>query len=139
MELGSQFGATLISTENSEMVEPLRAVAYVRMSTDRQIYSTENQLDAITAYAALNNIAIVKTYKDERRSGLLLKGRRGLQSLISDVLLGHADFDMILVYDASRWGRFQDTDESAHYEFICREAGVRVEYCAEEFKNDKIH
>jgi DNA invertase Pin-like site-specific DNA recombinase len=31
---------------------------------------------------------------------------------------------------------FQDTDESAHYEFLCKEAGVRVEYCVEEFKND---
>jgi hypothetical protein len=27
-------------------------------------------------------------------------------------------------------------DEHAHYEFICREAGVGVEYCAEDFQND---
>jgi DNA invertase Pin-like site-specific DNA recombinase len=36
----------------------------------------------------------------------------------------------------SRWGRFQDTDESAHYEFICKSAGVPVHYCAETFTND---
>ena len=36
----------------------------------------------------------------------------------------------------SRWGRFQDADESAYYEFICREAGIAVRYCAEEFAND---
>jgi hypothetical protein len=36
----------------------------------------------------------------------------------------------------SRWGRFQDTDESAHYEFLCRSAGVPVQYCAEQFEND---
>jgi hypothetical protein len=43
---------------------------------------------------------------------------------------------VILVYDVSRWGRFQDSDESAYYEFICKEAGLRVEYCAEQFVND---
>lgn len=42
----------------------------------------------------------------------------------------------ILVYDVSRWGRFQDTDEAAHYEFICKHAGVPVHYCAEQFAND---
>lgn len=46
------------------------------------------------------------------------------------------DFDTILVYDISRWGRFQDVDESAHYEFICRQAGVQVIYCAEHFVDD---
>ncbi len=43
---------------------------------------------------------------------------------------------MILVYDVNRWGRFQDTDESAYYEFLCRRANLRVEYCAEPFNND---
>jgi DNA invertase Pin-like site-specific DNA recombinase len=113
-----------------------RAAQYVRMSTDLQKYSTQNQTDAIAAYAALYNLTIVRTYKDEGRSGLRMDGRQALKELISDVVLGHADFNRILVYDVSRWGRFQDTDESAHYEFICKEAGVRVEYCAETFEND---
>jgi hypothetical protein len=41
-----------------------------------------------------------------------------------------------LVLDVSRWGRFQDVDESAYYEFLCRQSGVRVQYCAESFVND---
>jgi len=41
-----------------------------------------------------------------------------------------------LVYDVSRWGRFQDTDEAAHYEFLCKLAGVPIHYCAETFAND---
>ena len=49
---------------------------------------------------------------------------------------GDGAFLHILVYDLSRWGRFQDTDEAAHYEFLCRQAGVTVHYCAEEFPND---
>ena len=49
---------------------------------------------------------------------------------------GNADFDAILVYDVSRWGRFQDADESAYYEYICKRAGINVHYCAEQFEND---
>ena len=47
-----------------------------------------------------------------------------------------ANFAHLLVYDVSQWGRFQDVDESAHYEFICRQAGVAVHYCAEPFENE---
>ena len=43
---------------------------------------------------------------------------------------------MILVYDVSRWGRFQDADESAYYEYLCKRAGIEVHYCAEQFEND---
>jgi hypothetical protein len=52
------------------------------------------------------------------------------------VLGGHANYSVVLVYDVSRWGRFQDPDQSAHYEFICREAGVQIAYTAEPFQND---
>jgi DNA invertase Pin-like site-specific DNA recombinase len=36
----------------------------------------------------------------------------------------------------SRWGRFQDADESAYYEYRCKRAGISVQYCAEQFEND---
>src|SRR5258708_28485884 len=49
---------------------------------------------------------------------------------------GRAQYKSILVYDVSRWGRFQDVDEAAHYEFLCKSAGVPVRYCAEQFHND---
>jgi DNA invertase Pin-like site-specific DNA recombinase len=52
------------------------------------------------------------------------------------VATGQDKFDTILVYDVSRWGRFQDADESAHLEYLCRLSGVRFEYCAEPFAND---
>jgi len=119
-----------------EVPHSLRAAQYVRMSTDNQRYSTQNQQDTIAAYAARRDLRIVRTYADEGCSGLRLENRQALKDLISDALTGHADFDLVLVYDVSRWGRFQDADESAHYEFICREAGVRVEYCGEAFDND---
>src|ERR1700744_5081597 len=72
---------------------------------------------------------------DEGRSGLRIKGRPALAELIQDVRSGRADYEAILVYDVSRWGRFQDVDESAHYEFLCRESGSPVHYCATTFVN----
>src|SRR6266542_4386443 len=62
--------------------------------------------------------------------------RPALAELIKDVQSGNTDFEHILVYDVSRWGRFQDVDESAHYEFVCRRSGIKVAYCAEQFDND---
>lgn len=114
----------------------IRAAEYVRMSTEHQRYSTENQGEAIRAYAARRNYEIVRTYADQGKSGLNIDGREGLRRLLSDVIGGAADFTMVLVYDISRWGRFQDADESAFYEYQCKRAGVRVEYCAEPFEND---
>ena len=113
-----------------------RAAEYVRMSTEHQKYSTENQSDAIRRYAAARSIDIVKTYADEGKSGLSIDGRDALKRLIGDVEGKRADFDAILVYDISRWGRFQDADESAYYEYICKRAGIAVQYCAEQFEND---
>ena len=113
-----------------------RAVEYVRMSTEHQRYSTENQSDVIRQYAAKRGIEIVRTYADAGKSGLRLEGRDALKRLIDDVQHGRADFTTILVYDVSRWGRFQDADESAYYEYICKRAGITVQYCAEQFDND---
>jgi len=98
---------------------PIRAAEYVRMSTDHQKYSTENHADAIRHYAATRGIEIVRTYADAGKSGLRIDGRDALKQLIDDVQAGTADFTMVLVYDVSRWGRFQDADESAYYEYIC--------------------
>ncbi|HEY2009828.1 MAG TPA: recombinase family protein [Rhizomicrobium sp.] len=113
-----------------------RAAIYVRMSTDHQKYSTQNQAEVINVYAAKRGIPIVATYADEGKSGLKLDGRDALKRLISDVEAGRTDFNTILVYDVSRWGRFQDADESAYYEYICKRAGITVQYCAEQFEND---
>lgn len=114
----------------------MRAAEYVRMSTDLQKYSTENQSEAIQQYANTRRIKIVRTYADAGKSGLKIEGRDALRQLIEDVQSGKTDFSAILVYDVSRWGRFQDADESAYYEYICKRAGIAIHYCAEQFEND---
>jgi DNA invertase Pin-like site-specific DNA recombinase len=125
-----------INDESAPGKPIFRAAQYVRMSTEHQQYSTENQGDKIREYAARRRIEIVRTYADDGKSGLRMEGRASLQQLIHDVENGKADFSIILVYDVSRWGRFQDADESAYYEYICRRAGIQVAYCAEQFEND---
>ncbi|MBZ9763309.1 recombinase family protein [Mesorhizobium sp. CA8] len=112
------------------------AAQYIRMSTEHQRYSLDNQVGAIGEYAEARGFAIVQTYADAGKSGLSLKGRAGLQKLLADVVTGQRNYSAILVLDVSRWGRFQDTDQAAHYEFICRDAGVHIHYCGEPFEND---
>lgn len=120
----------------SESSPARKAAQYVRMSTEHQRYSTTNQQDAIQVYALSRGFEIVKTYADEGKSGLRIGGRLGLQALLHDIELGVCDFEAVLVYDISRWGRFQDPDEAASYELKCRKAGIAVHYCAEQFEND---
>lgn len=127
---------SISTTPDIEDSGAIRAAQYVRMSTDHQQYSTENQREAIREYAKRRNIEIVRSYADDGKSGLRIDGREALQQLIQDVQSGCADFSLVLVYDISRWGRFQDADESAYYEYVCRRAGINIVYCAEQFEND---
>jgi DNA invertase Pin-like site-specific DNA recombinase len=113
-----------------------RAAEYVRMSTDHQQYSTENQHDVIQQFADAHGITIVRSFVDAGKSGVGIQGRDALQDLIKIVESGHADFSTILVYDVSRWGRFQEPDEGAYYEFRCIRANITVQYCAEHFPTD---
>src|SRR5690242_19695844 len=130
----------VITTKATDSLIPpartVRGAQYVRMSTDHQNYSPLNQADANENYAKARGIDIVVTYYDPGISGLHIEGRDALKQLIEDVQLKNRLFDVVLVYDISRWCRFQDIDESAYYEYICRRAGVTVCYCAEPFEND---
>ena len=123
-------------TKGDPQPTPIFAAAYVRMSTEHQQYSTSNQMDVIREYAKRRGMEIVKEYSDAGKSGLNIEGRESLAQMIQEVQSGEAKFSCILVYDISRWGRFQDADESAYYEHLCRRAGVAVHYCAEQFEND---
>lgn len=116
--------------------EPLVPVAqYLRMSTSYQRYSLDNQAAALSQYAFQHGMVVVQTYSDPGCSGLELKHRPGLRQLLQDVV-SKPLYKAIIVYDVSRWGRFQDPDEAAHYEFVCKSAGVPVHYSSELFEND---
>ena len=46
----------------------VRAAQYVRMSTEHQKYSTENQAEIIAQYAARRGFEIVRTYEDAEKA-----------------------------------------------------------------------
>jgi DNA invertase Pin-like site-specific DNA recombinase len=117
-------------------IKTIRAAEYVRMSTDQQQFSIAYQQAAIRLYAAQRGITVIRTYADEGISGLTLIERPAMIQLLADVESGTTDFDIVLVYDVSRWGRYQDTDEGAYHEYRCRKAGKNVEYCAEQFTSE---
>lgn len=111
------------------------AAEYVRMSTDVQVFSLEAQRELIADYAARHGFHIVRSFEDAGKSGMTSRSREGLKALLREVMC-KPKFGAILVADVSRWGRYQDIDEAAHYEFLCRQAGVQVIYCAEAFIDD---
>ena len=123
--------------KNSPEPAPLiPAAQYVRMSDEAQQYSIENQKAAIQEYAARHRFLIVKTYADAGKSGVIARNRPALRELLKDVVSGNSGYKAILVYDVSRWGRFPNNDEAAHYEFLCSSSGIPLHYCTEPFTND---
>ncbi|WP_281848670.1 recombinase family protein [Dyella sp. GSA-30] len=103
------------------------------MSTDKQDTSVANQQTAIAAYASAHHMVVAQSYVDEGLSGLDLEGRPALQRLLDHAQMHCTGCTAILVLDVSRWGRFQNVDESAFYEFLCTQHGLRVIYVAEPF------
>jgi DNA invertase Pin-like site-specific DNA recombinase len=110
-----------------------RAAAYVRMSSDRQELSIGTQLEAIRLYADTHQIEVVRVYEDAAKSGLQISNREGMRCLLREVMDEPRPFDVVLVYDVSRWGRFQDIDAAAYYEYTCRLHGAAVIYVRESF------
>ncbi len=118
------------------MSSGLPAAQYVRTSRSYEDAYIDHQKAVISKYARSHGFRVVTTYEDRGRSGLVLNRRPGLARLLDDIVNGRNAYECVLVYDISRWGRFQDADEAAHYEFICKRSGVNVCYCNEGFPND---
>lgn len=108
-----------------------RAAQYLRASSSKQPLSLQEQKLAIARYAHEHRIDVVATYADDARTGITLAGRDAMQQLLKDVMEADRRFDLVLVLDVSRWGRFQDLDEAAYHEYHCRKNGVQVVYVGE--------
>lgn len=113
----------MFSVLNSKPVK--RAVCYYRHSAeDKQENSVPIQREHAQKFAAQHNIEIIHEEADEGVSGLIAN-RPGFKRLFSDWVENPSapQFDFVLFYDISRWGRFQDQNEGAHYAFICKKHG----------------
>ncbi|MBI3956780.1 MAG: recombinase family protein [Candidatus Kerfeldbacteria bacterium] len=106
-----------------------RAVAYYRHSAeDKQENSVPIQRERVHKFAAENEIEIIHEEADQGKSGLSAQ-RQGFQMLLRNWILNpKANFNIVLVLDVSRFGRFQNQNEAAHYEYLCDTAGKRVWY-----------
>ncbi len=64
-------GRLAINSDNigTAVRAPVPAAQYVRMSTEHQRYSIENQSDAILQYAVRCGFDIVRTYADNGKCG----------------------------------------------------------------------
>lgn len=117
-----------VALDPAKLSNAVRAVAYVRMSTDQQELSIGTQLETISRYAEGNQMRLVRVYEDAAKSGLQIGNRSAMKQLLRDVMDEPRDFDVVLVNDVSRWGRFQDSDAAAYYEYTCRLHGAEVIY-----------
>src|SRR5947207_4050797 len=73
------------SKDPTSAEDSIPAARYLRMSTEHQQYSMDNQSEAIKLYAQEHNMEIVRTYSDAGKSGLTLEHRPGLRELLQDV------------------------------------------------------
>ncbi|MBS9766131.1 MAG: recombinase family protein [Flavobacteriaceae bacterium] len=107
-----------------------KAVAYYRHSAeDKQENSIAIQREHTEKFAKENNIEIIHEEADEGKSGLSAN-RPAFNRLFSNWIKNPKapEFHYILVYDVSRWGRFQDPNQAGHLEFQCTMYGKEVVY-----------
>ncbi len=124
-------------TEAAPEQDRLKAVAYYRHSAEiGQENSVEIQQDNVRAFAAKHAIEIIHEFADRGKSGLNAEGRPAFNEMMEWVRT-RDDFQLVLVLDVSRWGRFQDTDLSAHYESLCTQHGKQVVYTNIGFARDE--
>jgi site-specific DNA recombinase len=100
------------------------AVGYLRRSTSRQEKSLHDQRTEIEQYAATNGYRILRWFQDDGISGDATERRDGFLAFHRAACNGR-DFDVVLVWDQDRFGRF-DSMEAGYWIHPLRKAGVRL-------------
>lgn len=112
-----------------------KAITYYRHSAeDKQENSVPLQREFVTELLKKWGVSIIHEESDEGVSGLTAH-RPGFQRLFDNWILNSdaPQFDYVVVYDVSRWGRFEDADEAGYYEYQCKQAGKKVIYARQGF------
>jgi DNA invertase Pin-like site-specific DNA recombinase len=110
------------------MAKMITAVGYLRMSTDRQETSPEQQRAEIEKYAAKHGYQVMRWYQDSGISGDRTEKRLQFQKMIADAADGR--FKAILCWDQDRFGRF-DSLESGYWIHPLRGQGVQLVTCTD--------
>ncbi|MBU8791361.1 recombinase family protein [Oceanobacillus caeni] len=88
-------------------VKYVRAYAYVRVSTNKQLDNTsiEQQIEAIEKYCRENNIILVKIFVEEPASGESFSNRSEFKKMFYDVFQEENNIDSIIVFKQDRISR----------------------------------
>ncbi len=105
------------------------AVAYYRMSSDKQEASIPAQRTEVQAYAAKHGFQIIREYQDEAISGDDTEKRLVFQQMLRDAK-EKRDFQAVLCWDQDRFGRF-DPLEAGYWIKPLRDAGIYLETVAQ--------
>ncbi len=99
-----------------------KAVAYVRMSTDKQDYSIQSQKRSIEEYAKKNNYLIIKYFEDKGLSGRDAEKRPSFMNMIEESKKNY--FNYVIIYDSSRFAR--NLEQSLIYKSILKKNNVNI-------------
>ncbi len=111
------------------------AVGYVRCSTDMQDDSTEQQKKAIEVWAKGNGYTVIEWFEDEGKSGTSFDKRPAFMRMVKRIESSH-NFEYVLVYDESRWGRTGNPRESTYWKVHLERHGVKVRVVNSQSKNE---
>lgn len=101
----------------------VRAVTYIRMSTNKQDESPAQQRESSLRTIEREGLTFIKEYCDEGRSGTTSKYRPQFQQMLRDAAAGK--FDAVVIWSQSRLSR-EDSLDAGQYMRTLRDAGVRL-------------
>jgi len=101
------------------------AVGYVRCSTEMQEDSPEQQIKEIEAFAVRRGYILKECYVDFGESGTTFDQRPQFLRL-KDAVENEPDFQAVICYDESRWGRAIDSEENTYWRVHFRKHGIEV-------------
>ncbi len=107
----------------------LKGAIYIRMSTELQVESPENQERQLRTYADSYGIEVVKKYADLGVSGMTAEQREQFQTMLDDVESNRNSYSIVLYLDDSRWGRFIDSRDAEYYRMKLERKGVLCQAC----------
>lgn len=83
---------------------------------------------AIREYAIKNHLKIVKIYGGGNKGEPRACSRGAFKEMLDDIIVGRAQYRVLLVSGSSKWGLFQHGGEFLHLRYHCRSLGIRLRF-----------
>jgi len=120
-----------------QLLRPIhRAAIYARYSTDLQdtSESIEVQIAECRKYALAHGIVLCREpFVDRAKSGAATENRKAYQRLLALAQSPERDFDLILTFHTSRWGRGVESEID---EYAIEKSGVKIIAVSQPFTAD---